>query len=62
VEKFFIPKMKHYSVKEIADKVSKKQRIIGLRKGEKMEEILLTKEEKKLAKEKKNMWIVEPNS
>jgi len=58
----FIPKMKHYSVKEIADKFSQKQRIIGLRKGEKMEEILLTKEEKKLAKEKKNMWIVEPNS
>jgi len=58
----FVPKMKHYSVKTLANKISKKQRIIGLRKGEKMEEILLSKEEKKLAKEKNNMWIIEPNS
>lgn len=58
----FVPKMQYYSIKQMANKISKKQRIIGLRKGEKMEEILFTDEEKKLAKEKKNMWVIEPNS
>lgn len=56
----FVPKMKLYSVKELADKISKNQKIIGLRRGEKMEEILLTKEELKIAKERENMWIISP--
>jgi UDP-N-acetylglucosamine 4,6-dehydratase/5-epimerase len=54
----FVPKMKLYNVKDLADKVSKKQKIIGLRQGEKMEEILITKEEKTKAKSLKNMWII----
>jgi UDP-N-acetylglucosamine 4,6-dehydratase/5-epimerase len=56
----FVPKMKQYSIKELADKISKKQKVIGLRRGEKMEEILLTKEELESAKEKNNMWIISP--
>jgi FlaA1/EpsC-like NDP-sugar epimerase len=57
----FIPKMKNYNIKELADKISKSQRIIGLRQGEKLEEILLNSDEKKYAIEKSDMWIVEPN-
>lgn len=57
----FIPKMRNYSIKELADKISKSQKIIGLRQGEKLEEILLNSDEKKYATEKSNMWIVEPN-
>lgn len=54
----FIPKMRSFNIKELADKISKNQRIIGLRQGEKMEEILITNEERKKAKEMKNMWII----
>lgn len=57
----FIPKMKKYNIKELADKISKSQKIIGLRQGEKLEEILLNTDEKKHATEKSDMWIVEPN-
>ncbi len=54
----FIPKMKSYKIQELADKISKKQKIIGLRPGEKMEEILITKEELKRAISKKDYWIL----
>ena len=54
----FIPKMKSYKIKELADKVSKKQKIIGLRPGEKLEEILMTKDEIKKAVNKKNYWVL----
>jgi UDP-N-acetylglucosamine 4,6-dehydratase/5-epimerase len=54
----FVPKMKKFNIKELANKYSKNQFIIGLRKGEKIEEILMTKEEEKIAKQKKNMWII----
>ena len=54
----FVPKMKSYSMISLAKKISKKQKIIGLRQGEKMQEILLSKSEKKNADEKKNMWII----
>jgi len=54
----FIPKMKSYKIKELADKVSKNHNIIGLRSGEKMSEILMTNEERKRSIEKKNMWII----
>ena len=54
----FIPKMKSYSIKELANKVSKKHNIIGLRKGEKMVEVLMTKEEEHRAVERKKMWII----
>ncbi len=54
----FIPKMKIYNIKQLADKISKSQKIIGLRQGEKLEEILLNSEEKIHAVEKNDMWIV----
>lgn len=56
----FIPKTKKYTLKNLALKFSKKHKIIGLRPGEKMEEILLTEIEKKRAIEKKDMWIIQP--
>lgn len=58
----FVPKMKSYKIKDLADKISKNQKITGLRQGEKLEEILMTDDEKKLAKEKNNMWIIKPYS
>ena len=54
----FIPKMKLYKIKDLASKISNNHKIIGLRQGEKLEEILITQEEKKMAQEKDNMWIV----
>ena len=56
----FVPKMSSFIIKDLADKISKKQKIIGLRHGEKMEEILISNEEKKIAEEKKDMWIIKP--
>jgi UDP-N-acetylglucosamine 4,6-dehydratase len=54
----FVPKMKLYNIKEMASKISKAHKIIGSRKGEKIEEILLTAQERKRAVEKNNMWII----
>ena len=56
----FVPKMKKFSVKELANEISKKQKIIGLRQGEKIQEILLNDEEKERAIEKKDMWVIDP--
>jgi len=54
----FVPKMKIYKIKDLASKISKKHKVIGLRPGEKMDEILLSKSEKDIADELKNMWII----
>ena len=54
----FIPKMKSYKIIDLASKFSKKHKIIGLRQGEKLNEILITEAEKKIAVEEKNMWII----
>jgi UDP-N-acetylglucosamine 4,6-dehydratase/5-epimerase len=54
----FIPKMKLFKVKELASKISKKHKIIGLRPGEKLEELLITEDEKEMAIEKKKMWVL----
>jgi UDP-N-acetylglucosamine 4,6-dehydratase len=56
----FVPKMKKYNIKKLADSISKSQKIIGLRRGEKLEEILLNAEEKASAIEKNNMWMIKP--
>jgi FlaA1/EpsC-like NDP-sugar epimerase len=56
----FVPKMKLQSVKELAKKISKNHKIIGLRQGEKLEEILISEEEKEIADEMKNMWVIRP--
>ena len=57
----FIPKMKSYKIKNLAEKYSKKYKIIGLRQGEKLKEILITKEEMKNSLEKNDMWILRPS-
>jgi len=56
----FVPKMKLQSIKEMAKKISKNHKVIGIRRGEKLQEVLITNEEKQKAKENKNMWIIEP--
>jgi len=57
-EQIFVPKLKLYKIKTLAKKFSKNYKIIGMRKGEKLKEILLTEEEKKSAKETDDMWII----
>jgi len=54
----FVPKMKIYKIKDLAKKISKKHKIIGLRRDEKISEIIMSKEEQKNAKERKNMWVI----
>jgi UDP-N-acetylglucosamine 4,6-dehydratase/5-epimerase len=54
----FVPKMKEYKISQLAEKISKKYKVIGLRQGEKMEEILISEEEMKIAEEKDSMWII----
>ena len=54
----FIPKMNSYKIKDLAAKISNKHKIIGIRQGEKLEEVLITQEEKKNAQEKSSMWII----
>jgi len=56
----FVPKMKKYSIKDLAMKYSKKHKTVGLRPGEKFEEVLLTDEEKKHSEESKDMWVINP--
>jgi len=55
----FIPKMKAYKISDLAKKVSNNHKIIGLRPGEKIREVLLTEHEKNIAIEKKDMWILQ---
>lgn len=55
----FVPKMKSYNIKDLASKISKKHKITGIRQGEKLQELLITEEEKKISQEKENMWIIQ---
>ena len=56
----FVPKMKSYDILKLADKISTKQKIIGIRQGEKLEEKLISDDEKKFSKENSEMWIIKP--
>lgn len=56
----FVPKMKLYEMQKLADDISKKQKVIGIRRGEKVLESLLSEEEEKHSIKKKNMWIIKP--
>ena len=56
----FVPKMELHNIKKLALKYSKKHKTIGKRPGEKIEEILITDDEKKNAIEKKDKWIIKP--
>ncbi len=55
----FVPKMKLYTITDLASKISKNHKIIGPRQGEKLQEILITEEEKKISTEKSDMWIIQ---
>jgi len=54
----FVPKMKSYSVKKLAEKISKRHKIIGMRQGEKIEEILISNSEKEKSTELEDLWII----
>ena len=56
----FVPKMELHNIKKLALKYSKRHKTIGKRPGEKIEEILITSDEKNGAIEKKDMWIIKP--
>ncbi len=56
----FVPKMKSYRIEELAKKISDKHKTIGLRQGEKLEEVLITSKEKKISQETARMWIIRP--
>ena len=53
-----VPEMRKYKISQLADKISKNHKIIGLRQGEKMEEVLISEEEKKIADEQEDMWVI----
>ena len=54
----FVPKMRSYRLVGLANKISKKHKIIGIRQGEKIEEVLISDEEKLFSIDKKDMWII----
>lgn len=54
----FVPKMKSFSIKKLAMKFSNKHKKIGIRQGEKINEVLITESEKKIAEERNDMWII----
>lgn len=56
----FVPKLKKYNIGKLATEISNKQKIIGLRQGEKFDEILLSESEKKRSIETNDMWIINP--
>lgn len=56
----FVPKLQKFNVGDLAKKYSKKHKVVGLRQGEKMSEILLSESEKKRSIKKTNMWIINP--
>ena len=56
----YVPKMSSYKIIDLAKKISKKHKVIGLRPGEKMKEILISTDEIKQAKSKSDMWIISP--
>ena len=58
----FVPQMELFNVKDLATKISRKHKIIGLRPGEKLNEILMSDEEKKKAQRIDGMWIIHPDN
>jgi FlaA1/EpsC-like NDP-sugar epimerase len=54
----FIPKMQSYKIKNLAMKISKRHKIIGLRQGEKLQESLISEDERKRAEEGKDIWVI----
>lgn len=57
----FVPEMKAFRIVDLASKISKKHKIIGLRPGEKIDEVLMSDEEKKKARKINGIWIIHPD-
>jgi len=58
----FVPKLKSFKILDLAKTISKKHKIIGLRYGEKISETLITEQEKRIAKETKDMWVIKQHT
>ena len=58
----FVPKLKSFKMIDLANAISKKHKIIGMRYGEKINEELLTEQEKTNAEETKEMWIIKQHT
>jgi UDP-N-acetylglucosamine 4,6-dehydratase len=58
----FVPKLKLFKMIDLANVISKKHKIIGMRYGEKINEELLTEQEKTNAEETKEMWIIKQHT
>ena len=58
----FVPKLKSFKMIDLANSISKKHKVIGSRYGEKIKETLITEQEKIIAKETKEMWIVKQHT
>jgi len=58
----FVPKLKSFKITDLANSISKKHKIIGLRYGEKINELAITEQEKRIAKETKEMWIIKQHT
>jgi FlaA1/EpsC-like NDP-sugar epimerase len=58
----FVPKLQSFKVIDLANSISKKHKIIGLRYGEKIDELLITEQEKRIAEETKEMWIIKQHT
>jgi FlaA1/EpsC-like NDP-sugar epimerase len=54
----FVPKMESFKLKQMADTFSKNHKIIGMRRGEKLKEVLMSQEEKQNAIEKNGFWLI----
>lgn len=54
----YVPKMRSYNIRELATKISNSHKEIGLRRGEKLQEALISEYEMKLAVERDDMWII----
>lgn len=54
----FVPKMESFKLKQMANTFSKNHKIIGMRRGEKLKEVLMSEEEKQNAIEKNDFWLI----
>jgi len=58
----FVPKLQSFKIIDLANSISKNHKIIGLRYGEKINELLITEQEKRIAKETNEMWIIKQHT
>ena len=56
----FIPKLKSFYIKDLIISLSKKQKVIGIRPGEKIDEIMFSKDESRSVIEFKDYYLIPP--